>query len=184
MSWPVSNSYGVQMTQAADDNEIARKSDEEKRESDNHFRLEGDAIRASNELRQKFALSLAVGNGGALLALFTALLSDKRPWELLPCGVFFLAGVLFAGPIPYALSRMFFYTSEVHWIVGRRVVKDFKISEDGNTYTSDEYYELKNDLRHKWMKRVNCLEWGSGIAFGAGGAVGLLLLTAKLFRLT
>ena len=96
------------------DNEIEKRFQGANSERDNHFRWEAEALKSSNELRQKFALSLAVGNGAALLALFTALLGDKRPWELLPCGAFFLAGLLLAGKLPHALSRMFFYTAELH----------------------------------------------------------------------
>jgi len=164
--------------------EIEEKRLEAIRQRDDHFRREAEAVKMSNDLRQKYALMLGVGNGAALLALFTGMIGPNRPWELLPCGLFFLVGLLLAGQVPFALSRMFFFTSEIHWTAGARALKDFRITEDDEQMTSEEYHEKKNKQRHKWLNRVTRLEQLSGLSFALGGLLGLGLLTLKLFQIT
>lgn len=155
------------------------------RERDEAFQRSEQAEKTYHEWRQRWALSLALANGGALLALFTAMIGDKRPWELLPCGAFFLGGLLAAGHLPYALSQMFYFTSQLYWAVGQRHVRDFMVTDDdGEECTSTRYKEKMRLKRHMWLRRVELCERLSALLFAAGGASGLIFLTLKLFRVT
>lgn len=144
-----------------------------------------DLARASGrEWEQKWILSLAVANGGGLLALFTAMVSDKRPWELLPCGVFFLFGLLCAGFTPYAITRSRTYEANHFWGAGQHKLSKFTVDHGGTIYENEEYIDEMGRRWEWWKRAVEVGALVSGASFGLGGMLGLVLLTLKLFRIT
>lgn len=131
--------------------------------------------------REKWLLSLAIGNGTALLTLLSVLGdSTKRTTETIIPTYFFLLGLICAAVLRIFQSQRADREADLYWGLARQSGgKGFTIKVDGKSMTGDEFVASARRSRSFWMKAAYWTEVASAGAFVVGCMVGLVIVSIK-----
>ena len=130
---------------------------------------------------QRWLLSVAVANAGALLATASIMLDPaKRTWMVVPSAWLFLIGLALAGVLPVFAVARHDNLAQVRWSQTRS--NAFRIRHKGNELTEEEYRVEVGDMAKLFRRITRILSAASALCFFSGAVCGLALLTASTLR--
>lgn len=130
---------------------------------------------------QRWLLSLAVANAGALLAAASVMLDpSKRTWMVVAPAWLFLTGLAIAGIIPAVAVARYDNLAQVRWSETR--ANPFRIRHNGKELTEQEYRTEVSGKVELFDRFTAILAALSALCFLAGAISGLALLSSATLR--
>jgi len=144
-------------------------------------RISEEFAKERDAWREKWAVSLAVGNGAALLALLNINADPaKRTMDTIVPSYFFLLGLILAAAVRLFQSKKADQSSELYWGLARKAGgKEFGINVDGKELTGADFIQQARNGRSRWMAATFWAETGAAAAFVTGCSVALVMTTIK-----